>query len=81
MELLCYVRINWFCTSFWFIIFDIEIPVIKRISEILKGEITDIEVTTDETNELEREIGSFAESEIDKNPIVEEERWLHITFL
>ena len=48
--------------------------VIKRISEILKGEITDFEVTTDETNELEVEIGSFAESEIDKNPIVEEER-------
>ena len=55
--------------------------VIKRISEILKGEITDIEVNTDETNELEAEIGSFAESEIDKNPIVEEERWLHISFL
>ena len=39
----------------------------------MKGEITDFEVTT-ETNELEAEIGSFAESEIDKNPIVEEER-------
>ena len=48
--------------------------VIKRISEILKGEITDFEVTNDETNELEVEIGSFAESEIYKNPIVEEER-------
>ena len=57
-----------------FIIFHIEMLVIKRISEILKGEITDIEVTTDETNELEREIGSFVESGIDINPIVEEER-------
>ena len=57
-----------------FIIFDIEILVIKRISEIMKGEITDIEVTTGETNELEAEIGSFVESGIDINPIVEEER-------
>ena len=57
-----------------FIIFDIEILVIKRISEIMKGEITDIEVTTGETNELETEIGSFVESGIDINPIVEEER-------
>ena len=40
----------------------------------MKGEITDFEVTTDETNELEAEIGSFVESGIDINPIVEEER-------
>ena len=49
----------------------IKINNFKSVREL---EITDIEVTTAETNELEAEIGSFAESEIDKNPIVEEER-------